>query len=114
MTEQQPHANTQTLTHPTKGTVTYDPTAWYYPGGGTVGVNETSRTSPDGNVEHFWLLASQDGDGTILLFDQDEWDAFVAGARAGEFDPETFDAADATITSNPNDESHETITVTET
>lgn len=29
---------------------------------------------------------SADPDGRILVFTQDEWDAFVAGARDGEFD----------------------------
>ena len=29
---------------------------------------------------------SKQDDGAILLFTQDEWDAFVAGAKDGEFD----------------------------
>jgi hypothetical protein len=31
------------------------------------------------------LRDSKDPDGPVLTFDQDEWDAFVAGIRAGEF-----------------------------
>lgn len=30
-------------------------------------------------------------DGPVLVFTQDEWDAFVLGAKDGEFDPETFE-----------------------
>ena len=32
---------------------------------------------------------SKDRGGPILLFTSDEWEAFLAGARDGEFDPPT-------------------------
>ncbi len=32
------------------------------------------------------LRNSADPDGPVLVFTQDEWDAFVAGAQYGEFD----------------------------
>lgn len=32
---------------------------------------------------------SKDPEGTVLTFTSDEWLAFVAGAKAGEFDPPT-------------------------
>lgn len=33
----------------------------------------------------------EDPNSPILLFNQAEWDAFMAGAKDGEFDPETFE-----------------------
>lgn len=84
----------KTMTHPTKGSVEYDPDSWEAPGGSSVQINRTHRSEPDGSTENFYLFRNgEDPDGTILLFDQGEWDAFVAGARDGEFDPETFSAS---------------------
>jgi hypothetical protein len=34
---------------------------------------------------------AQDPDGPILVFTPGEWEAFLAGAKDGEFDPETLD-----------------------
>ncbi|HWG99544.1 MAG TPA: DUF397 domain-containing protein [Pilimelia sp.] len=33
------------------------------------------------------LRNSDEPDGPVLVFTRDEWDAFVAGAKDGEFDP---------------------------
>ena len=33
----------------------------------------------------FWVRDSKDPDGPILLFTPNEWDAFLDGARKGEF-----------------------------
>lgn len=84
------------LQHPTKGTVDISGVEWTNPGGGTVQYAMVDRTEPDGTVERLHLMRSgeEGADGTILLFDQGEWDAFVAGARDGEFDPETFATED--------------------
>jgi hypothetical protein len=41
-----------------------------------------ARTYADGSVE---IRNSQDPKGTLLRFTEDEWSAFLVGARAGEF-----------------------------
>lgn len=81
------------ITHPTKGTVDVSDVEWTNPGGGAVQYASIDRTAPDGTVERLHLMRNgqESADDTILLFDQGEWDAFVAGARDGEFDPETFE-----------------------
>jgi len=38
---------------------------------------------PDGRVA---LRHSKDPDGSVLIYTRREWDAFVRGAKAGEFD----------------------------
>ncbi len=40
--------------------------------------------TPDGGVA---VRDSKDGDAGPLVFTREEWVAFVAGVRAGEFDP---------------------------
>jgi hypothetical protein len=57
---------------------------------------KSSRTGPDSDncVEVAFVdgaIAVRDArqeDGPVLLFTQEEWDAFVAGAKDGEFDLE--------------------------
>lgn len=44
-----------------------------------------------GRNELVALRMAEDPDGDILIYTKDEWDAFVAGVRDGEFDPETFE-----------------------
>lgn len=84
------------LTHPTKGAVDISGVTWSNPGGGSVQYAMVDRLAEDGGVERLHLMRNGDDDeGTILLFDQSEWDAFVAGARDGEFNPETFDHVEA-------------------
>jgi hypothetical protein len=39
---------------------------------------------------------AEDPDGDVLIFTEAEWDAFVLGAKDGEFDPEAFDNASDT------------------
>ncbi|MFD2079749.1 protein of unknown function [Actinopolymorpha cephalotaxi] len=34
---------------------------------------------------------AQDPDGPVLVFTEDEWEAFLAGAKDGEFDPEELE-----------------------
>jgi hypothetical protein len=37
-------------------------------------------------AQHVWVRDSKDREGPILTFTRHEWTAFLAGARAGEFD----------------------------
>jgi hypothetical protein len=54
-------------------------TSSFCTGGGCVAVGRT----PEGDVA---LRDSKEQDGPVLRFTRDEWRAFLAGARAGEFD----------------------------
>jgi len=69
--------------HPTKGTFDRTRAQW--------------RAAPNSNVEIAFvddLIGMRDGrnpDGPVLVFTPDEWDAFVLGAKDGEFDPEAFE-----------------------
>ncbi len=54
---------------------------------------KSSRSSGNGNCVEVAVLAeaiavrdSKDRSGPVLVFTPAEWDAFVAGARGGEFD----------------------------
>jgi hypothetical protein len=42
-----------------------------------------ARLTGDGSVQ---LRDSKDPDGSVLTFTPSEWDAFIGGARDGEFD----------------------------
>jgi len=46
--------------------------------------NECVQTRLDG--DEVWVRDSKNPDGPVLKFTGPEWDAFVAGARDGEFD----------------------------
>jgi Domain of unknown function (DUF397) len=37
-------------------------------------------------AEHVWVRDTKDRQGPVLAFTRDEWTAFLAGVRAGEFD----------------------------
>jgi Domain of unknown function (DUF397) len=69
--------------HPTKGKFDHTRAEW--------------RSAPDSNVEIAFvddLIGMRDGrqpDGPILVFTEAEWEAFVLGAKDGEFDPEAFE-----------------------
>ncbi|GAB3424584.1 DUF397 domain-containing protein [Flindersiella endophytica] len=69
--------------HPTKGMFDQTRAEW--------------RSAPDSNVEIAFvddLIGMRDGrqpDGPILVFTEAEWEAFVLGAKDGEFDPEAFE-----------------------
>jgi len=43
---------------------------------------EVARTAPD----EFLVRDAKNPEGPVLSFDRTEWDAFVAGVRAGNFD----------------------------
>ncbi len=45
---------------------------------------EVGECSCDGGT--FYVRDSKDPDGPVLMFTSAEWDAFVKGAQAGEFD----------------------------
>lgn len=64
--------------------------AWTTPGDSSIRYAQVTRDD-----ESFHLLGSTDDHTTVLLYDQGEWDAFVAGARDGEFNPEVFEAEEA-------------------
>jgi hypothetical protein len=49
-------------------------------GGGCIGV----AALPDGGVA---VRDTKTADGPVLTFTADEWDAFLRGVAAGEFDP---------------------------
>lgn len=74
----------QSVEHPLKGRFDLARAEWQAPAGG-------------GNVQVAFvddLIGMRNGDdpdGPILIFTEDEWDAFVLGAKDGEFDPEAFD-----------------------
>jgi Domain of unknown function (DUF397) len=38
------------------------------------------------DAQEVWVRDSKDGGGPVLRFSRAEWAAFLAGARAGEFD----------------------------
>lgn len=40
-------------------------------------------------LDHVGVRDSKDRSGAFLVFTPQEWDAFVAGVKAGEFDPES-------------------------
>jgi hypothetical protein len=69
--------------HPTKGMFDHTRAEW--------------RSAPDSNVEIAFvddLIGMRDGrqpEGPILVFTEAEWEAFVLGAKDGEFDPEAFE-----------------------
>jgi hypothetical protein len=57
---------------------------------------KSSRSASSNCVEvariggHFAVRDSKDRSDLILLFTRDEWDAFIFGARDGEFDLKSF------------------------
>jgi hypothetical protein len=70
--------------HPTKGAFDLTRVEW--------------RTAvPGGDIEVGFvddligMRNAQDPDGPVLVFTPGEWEAFLAGAKDGEFDPETLD-----------------------
>lgn len=71
------------MDHP-KGRFDLTRAAWHRAAGSTAG--------GEGHIEVAFvddligMRSSQDPDGPLLVFTQDEWDAFVGGARDGEFD----------------------------
>lgn len=70
--------------HPTKGKFDHSRAEW--------------QSAPGSNVEVAFvddLIGMRDGrqpDGPVLVFTPAEWEAFVLGAKDGEFDPEAFEA----------------------
>ncbi|MEQ4204594.1 DUF397 domain-containing protein [Actinopolymorpha sp. B17G11] len=44
---------------------------------------------------------AQDPDGPILVFTPGEWEAFLSGAKDGEFDPEVLDLEGAEVGADP-------------
>lgn len=39
-----------------------------------------------GKFQNFWVLSQYKSKGPFLLYDQEEWDAFIAGIKNHEFD----------------------------
>jgi hypothetical protein len=71
--------------HPLKGHFDESRAAWRRAEGSTIEIAFVDDLIGMRNAE--------DQDGEILIFTEAEWDAFVLGARDGEFDPEAFDNA---------------------
>ncbi|HLU43931.1 MAG TPA: DUF397 domain-containing protein [Natronosporangium sp.] len=76
------------LVHPLKGRFDLSRAQW-------------RGSGPDGRIQIAFvddLIGMRDGqnpDGPVLIFTAEEWDAFVAGAKDGEFDlPEGTDPAE--------------------
>lgn len=70
----------RTVEHPLKGEFDLDRAEWISSG-------------PSGRIQIAFvddLIGMRDGEdpsGPVLVFTEAEWDAFVAGAKDGEFDP---------------------------
>lgn len=70
--------------HPLKGRFDLARAQWQSPvGGGSVQVAFVD--------DLIGMRNGDDPDGPVLIFTEDEWDAFVLGAKDGEFDPDAFD-----------------------
>jgi hypothetical protein len=51
------------------------------------GLEAGRQASPAANAEHWVLMrVADDPDSRVLVFDQNEWECFLDGARKGEFD----------------------------
>jgi len=72
-----------TTTHP-KGNFDLSRAEWRTPSGDTAG----SRVEVAFVDDLIGLRNGADPHGAVLVFTQEEWDAFVLGARDGEFDPD--------------------------
>lgn len=65
------------VTHPLKGEFDLSRAQWQTSGG---------RIQIAFVEDLIGMRDAEDPDGPVLVFDQAEWDAFVAGAKDGEFD----------------------------
>ncbi len=74
---------------PTVETLGIDPAAldWQRSGEGD-GAIEVAFTGTGGQPGETWVLLRTAGDpaGRVLVYDQNEWECFLDGARGGEFD----------------------------
>ncbi|MGW0227507.1 DUF397 domain-containing protein [Actinopolymorpha singaporensis] len=72
------------VNHPLKGTFDLERAEW-----------RSSAAGGDIEVafvdELIGMRNAQDPDGPVLVFTEDEWEAFLAGAKDGEFDPEELE-----------------------
>ena len=56
--------------------------------GGNVSDAASDTTAPAGDTTAQWVLMRVSGDvaGRVLVYDRNEWECFLDGVRAGEFD----------------------------
>lgn len=79
MTEQ-PTGQPRIVHHPLKGDFDLSRAQWQGSGdGGRIQIAFVD--------DLIGMRDAHDPDGPVLVFDEAEWDAFVAGAKDGEFDP---------------------------
>jgi hypothetical protein len=61
---------------------------WQRSGGGTGAIEIAFAPAGQEPNDRHWVLmrVTGDPDGRVLVFDQNEWECFLDGARKGEFD----------------------------